>query len=260
MQVVYALEPIPAEISQSIFLAGPTPRSDGREAGIESWRVEALKLLEDLGYDGTVFVPEPKDKDWAENYDHQITWERICRIYSDVIVYWVEREIKYMPAFTTNVEFGDDFKTGKMFYGRPDSAPKTRYLDSLFKTSPRDNTIHSTLIEVLTAAVNYLDGGAFRRGGEALIPLHIWKTKQFQSWYTSHKNVGNSIIDAEVLNTFWIEEDVFSFMLWVNLWIAREQRSIDNEFVFSRTDTCSVVAFYDSGEEGEGLDELEVVL
>ena len=39
---------------KSIFLAGPTPR----EKDIISWRNEAIKILENLGFDGIVYVPE----------------------------------------------------------------------------------------------------------------------------------------------------------------------------------------------------------
>lgn len=39
---------------KSIFLAGPTPR----EEKVASWRVAAVKKLEELGFDGVVFVPE----------------------------------------------------------------------------------------------------------------------------------------------------------------------------------------------------------
>ena len=39
---------------KSIFLAGPTPR----EEKVASWRVDAVKKLEELGFDGVVFVSE----------------------------------------------------------------------------------------------------------------------------------------------------------------------------------------------------------
>jgi hypothetical protein len=38
-----------------------------------------------------------------------------------------------MPAFTTNVEFGYWLHTGKIIYGRPKEAKKTKYLDWLYK-------------------------------------------------------------------------------------------------------------------------------
>ena len=38
----------------SIFLAGPTPRSND----IKSWREEAIKILEQLEFEGIVYIPE----------------------------------------------------------------------------------------------------------------------------------------------------------------------------------------------------------
>ena len=41
------------EGKKSIFLAGPTPRGEN----VISWRTEACQLLENLGFDGVVYVP-----------------------------------------------------------------------------------------------------------------------------------------------------------------------------------------------------------
>lgn len=38
-----------------------------------------------------------------------------------------------MPLFTTNVEFGYWLHSGKVVYGRPRNAHKTKYLDWLYK-------------------------------------------------------------------------------------------------------------------------------
>lgn len=54
MKVVYALQDIPSSFPHAIFLAGPTPR----DKDTPSWRPEAIHILEQLKYDGIVFVPE----------------------------------------------------------------------------------------------------------------------------------------------------------------------------------------------------------
>lgn len=61
MNIVYSQEELPKTITKSLFLLGPTPRS----SDVRSWRQDALKLLSELNYDGTVFVPE--DRSWLEN-------------------------------------------------------------------------------------------------------------------------------------------------------------------------------------------------
>jgi hypothetical protein len=48
-------------------------------------------------------------------------------------VFWIPRDLVWLPGFTTNVEFGRYIGSGKCVYGRPDSAPKNRYLDWLYQ-------------------------------------------------------------------------------------------------------------------------------
>ena len=106
MRVYYAPQPLPSIHSQTpIFLVGPTPR----EVAVPSWRPEALTVLERLGYDGLVLVPEPKDGIWPKNFVEQVEWERQGLEAASTlgcVAAWVPRELEKMPGFTTNVEFG----------------------------------------------------------------------------------------------------------------------------------------------------------
>ena len=114
---------------KSIFLAGPTPRNEN----VKSWRKEACKLLEEKGFDGVVYVPEYSDGKPLMDYLDQVEWEREALSNASVIAFWIPRELKEMPAFTTNVEFGYWIHTGRIIYGRPDEARKNKYLDWLYK-------------------------------------------------------------------------------------------------------------------------------
>ena len=80
-------------------MAGPTPRN----IEVQTWRKEAIKLLQDLGFDGIVYVPEREFDDRTFNYDNQVWWEREALHNANSIVFWIPRDIKTMPAFTTNV-------------------------------------------------------------------------------------------------------------------------------------------------------------
>lgn len=113
----------------SIFLAGPTPR----EEKIISWRNEAVKILDKLGFDGIVYVPEYSTWKPKMDYMDQAMWERIALTESTIIIFWVPRKLPDMPGFTTNVEFGYWLHTGKVIYGRPNNARKIRYLDWLYE-------------------------------------------------------------------------------------------------------------------------------
>ncbi len=137
---------------KSIFLAGPTPRSNE----ILSWRNQALKILEELNFDGDVYVPESKKSSFGKSLDipfkEIVNWELEHLSRADVICFWIPRDLKTMPAFTTNVEFGYHIKTGKIVYGRPHDAPKNRYLDFLYEKEYNEKpceTLEETLKKCL---------------------------------------------------------------------------------------------------------------
>ncbi len=240
MQVVYTGQAAPESFTRSIFLAGPSPR----EGGLASWRTEALEILERLGYDGVVFNPEfAGGKEAAYGYDNQVEWEWDSLHASDVVVFWVPREMDKFPAFTTNVEFGFYVPQADTVYGRPDGAPKTRYLDWLYEKTTNGVALNS-LEETLKGALSKTEKGALRTGGERKIPLEIWNTKQFQSWYTAHINVGNRIDDAKVLFRFGSNGRIFLYVLWAKVWVAAEERHKENEFVISRGDISTVCAYH----------------
>ena len=139
---------------KSIFLAGPTPR--GKE--IASWRIEAIKKLEELGFDGVVYVPEYSTWIPKENYEGQARWEREALTEATIILFWIPRSLPDMPAFTTNVEFGYWLHSKKVIYGRPDGAPKTKYLDWLYKTDYNEEPFNdlNKLLEYAVKIINNL--------------------------------------------------------------------------------------------------------
>lgn len=134
---------------KSIFLAGPTPRGENAK----SWRTEACKILEELGFDGIVYVPEYSTWKPKGDYVDQAQWERDALSNASVIAFWVPRTLPDMPAFTTNVEFGYWLHTGKVLYGRPDDAKKIKYLDWLYKTDMNVEPC-TNLHDLLTASVD----------------------------------------------------------------------------------------------------------
>ena len=138
----------------SIFLAGPTPR----EEKVASWRVDAVKKLEELGFDGVVFVPEYSTWVPKTNYVDQANWEREALTEATVILFWIPRSLPDMPGFSTNVEFGYWLHSKKVIYGRPDGAPKTKYLDWLYKTDYNEEPFNDLdkLLEYAVEIINRL--------------------------------------------------------------------------------------------------------
>lgn len=253
MKLFFSDQPLPSSVTKSIFLGGPSPRTPD----VHDWRHEALAELKKLGFDGEVFIPIPEHtfnklhnaSDWT--YINQIQWEVKARQLADKIVFWIPRDIQGgLPGFTTNFEIGEDFHSGKIIYGRPDHAEKCRYIDARYieLKQPVFNNLHY----LLQQTVSDLGTGSLRNAGEAHVPLFIWNTEQFQSWYDSLKQAGNKLIDAKLLHHSHMDkakQHIFSFILWVNVWVEEEKRFKSNEFIFSRKDISTVVAYF-KGQEG----------
>ncbi|SDM47178.1 nucleoside 2-deoxyribosyltransferase domain-containing protein [Allokutzneria albata] len=129
LNVVWAREPIPT--GPSVFLAGPTPRA-GRE--VPSWRPAAVEALAQR-WTGPepliVFTPESRGGKRAAHYDDQVDWEISARATATAILFWIPRDLRTLPGFTTNVEFGLDVGTGRAVLGCPPDCPnpeRNRYL------------------------------------------------------------------------------------------------------------------------------------
>ncbi len=253
--IVYAQEPLPIETTKSIFLAGPTPRgSDG-----VSWRVDAIEQLETLGYDGYVFVPEPRDGKWAHGYGAQIEWEEEALHRADCIAFWVPRDMSgdtyggcAMPALTTNDEWGSWKDSGKVVWGSPDWAEHTSYQKHYAKKLGVPGA--TTLLATLRNAIEKVGEGALRRGGECQVPLYIWRRPEFQGWLKMQYDVGNRLDGCRVVWTFMVPpvafntsgkppRNLFLYALHVDVYIASEDRHKINEIVLLRPDITSVVLY-----------------
>lgn len=81
MKIIYSCEPI----TPSIFLGGLSTS----EPQVNSWRQAALKLLNDKGFDGIVYVPELRCKVAIRELEEQSRWERITIKDSSVVLMMV---------------------------------------------------------------------------------------------------------------------------------------------------------------------------
>lgn len=113
MKILFSDQELTIE-GPSLFLAGPTPR----DPIVPSWRREALAVLENLGFSGTVLVPERHNWETAFEYLDQVEWEYAGLEQVTVIVFWIPRDLTLLPGFTTNVEFGRYVGTRPCVYGQ----------------------------------------------------------------------------------------------------------------------------------------------
>lgn len=257
MTVVYSQEPFPKDEMKSIFLAGPVPRKEYEL----SWKNEALEILDSMGYNGVVYIPEDRNPEQKEgNFDlqAQLDWEYTCMCACDAIVFWIPREMRSdfeMIGLTTNVEFGRFLNSNKLFCGCPDEAPRMEYL----KLISRDKyEWHNTLEDTLKSVVQYLGRGMYREDEEIKIPLHIYKSKQFQNWYKQQLNVGNYLTGFNMEYEFVMPKakQMFLEIFHPSVYIAKEDRVKDNEFVVARTDMSYILAYY----KKEDIMDSEIVL
>lgn len=120
---VYADDSVPVG-GNKVFLAGPTPR----KLTVPSWRPKMIKILREAGYKGHILIPEKRNPKDGYDYDTQILWEETALSAADLILFWVPRDIETMPGFTTNIEFGEWMKSGKVILGYPKDAANMRYM------------------------------------------------------------------------------------------------------------------------------------
>lgn len=259
VKAVYAGERFPDAFERSLFLAGPSPRDPCDADTHRYWRLEALQSLRDRGYEGVVYVPLPRDRQCGGDFDldAQASWEQDAMARSDVILFWVPRDLATLPGFTTNVEFGLHVKGRKVVLGHPEGAPKTRYLDWLADCNYVERV--TSLEDAVEVALRLVGEGALREGGECQVPLYLWRTKTFAQWMQAQKAAGNRLDGCSVELTFGVGPRKAFLLYWaahVDLYVAAEGRNKTNELVVSRPDIMHVVAYW----RAPNLLESEIVL
>lgn len=108
----------------SIFLAGPTPR----DISVKSWRPDFISALEKKGFKGSIYAPENRVLGSPYDFNKQISWEVKGLNKANLVVFWIPRNLKDMPAFTTNIEFGEFMHSNKIVVGFPPESVNNRYI------------------------------------------------------------------------------------------------------------------------------------
>lgn len=242
MHIIYAGETAPPSFTSSLFLGGITPRDDS-----PGWRPGALKLLEDMGYKGVVFVPENRDGTRLRDYEDQVEWEDQALNMSDQIVFWVPRRMPDMPGLTTNDEFGfwrarDPLR---VVLGSPPLAEATKVRYQHVQAAKAHVPAFFSLKETLAEALRRIGDGDLRHGGLREVPLHIYRRAAFQIWKGNLERAGNRLDGARVewvLRPSLRRDLALFWAMAVKIWVNAEQRH-KGEKVISRPDIGAVVAY-----------------
>jgi hypothetical protein len=102
--------------------------------------------------------------------------------------------------------------------------------------------------------------GAERVGIECAIPLYVWRTHSFQSWYAALRAAGNRLDEARLKWVHSIKPNANSFVFYwalaVKIFIANENRVKSNEIVIARTHIASSVLYH----RGDSIESSKIVL
>ncbi len=178
MKVIYSDQDYQSLETNSLFLAGCTPRSND----VPSWRPEALKILKKINFNGTVLVPEWSNNEHKIDYTAQIEWEFKGLSQCGVIVFWVPSNAENMQALTTRVEFGMflALRPNNVVYGRPNGAWKTEYFDWWAKRLLGKNGYAGNIYEDLeTLLANAVHKSEYLLHHNSKLE-NVFKNKEFQ--------------------------------------------------------------------------------
>nr|AGR39401.1 StnB [Streptomyces sp. TP-A0356] len=162
VEVVYVGQEPPESWNASVYLCGPTP-TDPAEP---SWRPAAVAALRSA-WNGpgrlAVFLPEPAAGGSYPAYADQIAWEEGAMRRSDVVLFWIPRDMNRLPGLVSNIKWGVWYDSGRAVLGAPPEAERMAYL------------LHF----------------AERAGGRG-------RSGPFQRWYADRRAAGCRLLDARV--------------------------------------------------------------
>lgn len=195
VEIVHVGQEAPDSWAASVYLCGPTP-TDPAEP---SWRPDAVAALRSA-WSGAgrlaVFLPEPVPGGDYPAYGDQIAWEEDAMRRSDVILFWIPRDMARLPGLVSNIKWGSWCDSGRAVLGTPPEAERMAYL--LHFAGTLGVPVERTLKGAAEAALRAVGPGSARSGGERSVPLTVWRTGQFRTWYAGRREAGDRLLDARV--------------------------------------------------------------
>ncbi len=239
-QVLCALEPLPPAFSAAVFLAGVPGR----------WRREAVELFCQAGFDGVMIVPEPRRRPGSTtpgeppDPERLAVWQEEALRHTDVLLLWLGDGGAHDPEVAEL--WGQWQRSSRVGLGAPGDTT-----GSIVRTASRQRiAVHTTLAETVTHCLALLSPGALRRGGERAVPLILWRSPGFQSWYKALRGAGHRLDDAQLEWSYRSKSAGRPPLLWAmrpRVFLPSEHRHKAGEVVVGRSDVSATVLYYRQG-------------
>ncbi|MEU7552285.1 nucleoside 2-deoxyribosyltransferase domain-containing protein [Streptomyces sp. NPDC044571] len=195
VEVVHVGQEPPDSWAAAVYLCGPTP-TDPAEP---SWRPAAVAALRSA-WSGAgrlvVFLPEPAPGGGYPAYGDQIAWEEDAMHRSDVVLFWIPRDMARLPGLVSNIKWGAWCDSGRAVLGAPPEAERMEYL--LHFAAVLGVPVERTPAGAAEAALRAVGPGSVRSAGERAVPLTVWRTGPFRTWYAACREAGDRLLDARV--------------------------------------------------------------
>lgn len=227
--VVCVGEPCPAGFAASIYLAGPAD---------SEWRDELLSLLSSAGFDGVVFCPEPRPGSPAPDASRAEAWRADALACTDLLV------LRFGALDSSGSDclqlWADWQRSGRMIVCGPRQ-------DGLSRAGASRILFAETPGEVISLALRFLRPGALRRAGERTVPLSLWRSPSFQSWYRALSRAGHYL---EQIDVEWTHRSrgmgrpPFLWAMRPRVRVRGERRQLSGEVVIGRADVSVTVLFH----------------
>jgi len=240
--VVYLGEALPPAFGASVFLAGST--------GL-AWREELFALLSQAAFDGVVFVPEPRQGAAPSDAARHEAWRAEALTITDVLVLHATEGSIGPGALSL---WADWLRTGRMIVCGSHG-------EGLSRQSAQRLLFADTLADVAALILKFLRPGAVRRAGERTVPLSLWRSPSFQSWYRALSRAGHFLEEVDVEWTHrsrGMGRPPFLWAMRPRVRVRGERRQLSGEVVIGRADV-SVAVLYHRQAGSEPLDT-QVVL
>lgn len=103
---------------KTIFLAGPTSRNQNLES---EWRSIAVSMLRDYGFNGYIYVPEPRGQEREGDFDSGFVnnWKTSRSMSASLIIFWMPRNVADLTDVDARFEL--DFSLGRRISNNHDT-------------------------------------------------------------------------------------------------------------------------------------------